>query len=370
MTTAAVEEQPAATDAGETPPIHLARCAECASGVQFSTLPSGHGFVTHGTDQTFGVGEHGRPLCPNGHGEMAIADDSLKPAAEAFADAAEQLAAADGRTDPVQRSLPGVIPAFNFQGCYLELEGQALLVESRRKTYEDDARVAKESKKAWDDAEEKFTKMALEFRRRRQAKDPSDEGPSFAKATPARVCTYDAQRSESDDPCPICDDAVARDVLVSVFGNPDTLAPADAQAHVDEVKTLLAWVDVDLVRQALESVDTYVDHATIAAWSTGERQAVSAWADAAFDRANGKDVELPIRPTVLGKPHIPEKAQLDEPQRCSICDVVLAPATAEGDKYQETDYVGTDCPGKAVAHHYPETGKKKATKKPPTKAKK
>src|SRR5207237_423641 len=95
----------------------------------------------------------------------------------------------------------------------------------------------------------------------------------------------------------------------------------------------------------------------------GERESVGAWADAAFDRANGADVELPIRPTVLGKPHIPEDpTSADGMQRCSICEAKLP--RAEGSYlYQVTDYIGTDCSGKAVEHRYPETSKSKKAAK-------
>jgi hypothetical protein len=126
------EPEPETDEAVEIPdddPVHLAKCAECATAVRFRPNVTGTGFVLVDADPdaTFGVGEHGRPVCPNGHGEMSIADDQLKSATEAFTDAQGMLlrAEAEASSAPVQGDLPGIIPAFNFQGAYLELETKA-----------------------------------------------------------------------------------------------------------------------------------------------------------------------------------------------------------------------------------------------------
>jgi hypothetical protein len=79
MTTAILETQ-----------THLARCADCDFSVRYQPSSSGAGFTLLDSDAALGIGDNGRPVCPEGHGEMELADDRL-PAAEAIAHAAEQL---------------------------------------------------------------------------------------------------------------------------------------------------------------------------------------------------------------------------------------------------------------------------------------
>jgi hypothetical protein len=120
--TTAVAERPVEATAAERP-IHLAKCAECAQAVKFQPTASGASFLLVDADPeaTFGIGEHGRPMCPDGHGEMEIADDQLKPAAEAF----REVARTHGRaaaTPPVQRIAPGRVAPVQLRGRYAELD--------------------------------------------------------------------------------------------------------------------------------------------------------------------------------------------------------------------------------------------------------
>lgn len=364
MKTAAVEERPDVdADTPSEKPVHLAKCAECAAAVKFRVSASGAGFllVDAAPDASFGIGPNRLPLCPEGHGEMSIADETLKPVAEAVQEVLERQAS-DG---PVQRTLPGCVPAFNFMGCYLELEKQAVLVESLRKEYEDDARVAKDSKKHWDDAEAKFTHMALEFRRRRQAKeDGSDEAAAPPTTRPA--CAWEAKHVGKT--CPLCSGETVGIVVLAHLGDATQLAPTDASGHVDDVEKLLLGLEIEETRDALENVDTYITDEVIGSWSAGERAAVRAWADATLDKTNNvPDVVMPDRPKVLGKPHVPAKPVDGEHQVCTLCEVVIhAASDEENDPYRVTDYVGVDCAGKPakVGHTYPKK------KKPAAKAKK
>jgi hypothetical protein len=228
-------------------PVHLAKCAECATAVKFRPNVTGTGFflVDADPDVTFGVGEHGRPVCPNGHGEMAIADDQLKPVAEAFADAQTMLLAAEADARggaPVQGDLPGIIPPFNYQGCYLELEAKAAEVDALHDEYIDAKEVAADAKKAWDKAAELYTKMALEFRRRRQSK--GDDSPSLAEPTSrALACTWD--KAHPDEACPFCDTTLTieqRAAIVRVIG--EEILPTEANGHADQVVTYRTKLDV------------------------------------------------------------------------------------------------------------------------------
>jgi ferredoxin-like protein FixX len=74
--------------------VHLARCTECGICVQL------------------GIGTNGRPVCPNGHGEMELADDRL-PIEQAMEQVAEKL------TEP--QRLPYPSPPFNYEGALHEI---------------------------------------------------------------------------------------------------------------------------------------------------------------------------------------------------------------------------------------------------------
>jgi hypothetical protein len=183
-------------------------------------------------------------------------------------------------------------------------------------------------------------------------------------------CTWDVLHP--DEPCVLCSDETAPFVVERILNGPPQ-APTDAQGHVEEVERYLAGLEVEETINQLENIDTFVDARVVAEWSPEDRKAVVLWADWQEDRANGVPVPTgdtgealtaPPRPAVLGKPHIPAEVRDPEaPQVCSICEKPL-PKLGDVDRYEITDFVGTDCSGKAPApeHHYPETGKKKPAK--------
>lgn len=340
-------------------PAHLAKCAECSAAVKFRPNVTGTGFflVDADPDATFGVGEHGRPVCPNGHGEMSIADDQLKPVPEAFADAQAMLLKAEG--EAVQAALPGVFPAFNFEAVFKEIVEQAQRVERLKANYDDAKAEATEAKKSLDKAAELLMKMTLEFERRRKEKPETETASEPAPAPVERTpCIWELAHEGA--PCPICakrlsDATIFR--ILSVFE-----AAPDAQAHAEDVETLLAGLQVEEIVTALDALDIYVEAGTIAEWSAEDRTAVAAWANLEFDRRHEvPDVVVPERPAVLGKPHVPADAVPGAPQVCTLCDVVLARGTEDNPHYKPTDLIGVDCPGKpnAEPHRYP----KKAAKK-------
>lgn len=352
-------------------PVHLAKCAECATAVKFRSNVTGTGFflVDADPDAVFGVGEHGRPVCPNGHGEMAIADDALKPVPEAFADAQTMLqrAEADASGKPVQGDLPGILPLFNYQGCYLELEEKAAEVNALHEEYLEAKEAATDAKKAWDKAAELYTKMALEFRRRRQAKGDVSDAPTLADPpSRALLCTWD--QAHPDDACPLC--AVStfadRDAIVTLIG--EEILPKESNGHADQVVTYRTRADVAATADALDGVLYDVHDATIAEWTPEQRAEVRAW-------STGPDNSWEQAPTVLGRPHIAAKADDGATvQACSECGAVLR-TWNEGDGsivwLPTCARVGTDCAGAQAEpeHHYPEKKPKakraKATEEKP-----
>jgi hypothetical protein len=114
-------------------------------------------------------------------------------------------------------------------------------------------------------------------------------------------------------------------------------------------------LEVEDAVDGLEGVNVYIDRDVVMAWSVQDRDAVTAWAKATYEKAQGSIlVDVPERPKVLGKPHIPAKAVPDEHQVCSLCEVVIHAASDTVEPFKETDYVGVDCKGKPDAgHRYP-----------------
>lgn len=373
-------EEPAVSEPVHIPeerPVHLARCGdpECAIAVKFKPSASGASFILVDADPeaSFGVGENGRPVCPNGHGEMTIADDALKPAAEAFAEAQQQLDAAAPR-------LPFPVPAFNYEGVLHALLTKRHEIAGFEKKVEDRKEALKRAKDELDDANTQLGRMLDQFerdeqdrkheqeRRARQAEGGHPDGTTLVR------CEW--ERQHAGEKCPLCGGDANAFVVKAILGDPEKLAAQDAVAHLEDVERFLTGLEVDETREALGIIDAYIDAAAIAEWTPEDRKAVTLWADYQFDLANANEIapettaNPPTRPTILGKPHIPAPQIGDGLQRCSICDEVLR-REPDTDPYQVTDLVDTDCSGKApeATHHYPVTSKKKPAAKAAAKKK-
>jgi hypothetical protein len=344
----------AAAEAGATErPIHEARCRECGGGVAYYLTESGNGIIVrdtrgYGMDQSFGISGNSIPICPiDGHGEMELSDEQL-PAEEAFALAQEKLAAAAGHAQ--QPSLPGVVMPFNFQGAYLELEEKAVEVDRLHAEYKAAAEEAKDAKKAWDKAAELYTRMALELRRRRKAKEgePASDllDASEREQTNLVACLFE-QRNQGQA-CPIC--------------RSDDLKPEaarDSEAHLEEVAEVLDVRSATEVSDALEFIDILVPILTIRGWDQEQRAAVLEWA------THGDSSQpRPERPKVLGTGHVASKPVDGEPQACTQCDAVLTAVPEDGSDpnyYGEGLIVGVDCAGRAKTdgQRYPKRGRRK-----------
>jgi hypothetical protein len=336
------------------PPTHRVVCmAEgCGAAVTYRPTILGGGFfvlerVGMDLEASLGIGLNGRPICPvEGHGEMTLADEQL-PAVEAFAQVAEKLDA------PVQGDLPGVFPAFNYQGCYLELEEKAAEVNALHEEYLEAKEAATDAKKAWDKAAELYTKMALEFRRRRQAK--GDLGPTQADP-PARalVCVWD--KAHPDEACPLCQGMTKPESIedwneiANFFG--EEILPKDAQGHIDQALRYKTMLDIHATLSALDEVVYGITESVVYGWSPEDRREVRDWADAGANRA-----EIP---TVLGCPHV--AAEVDDGakvQACATCGGVLKQLDADDETYPAAALVRTDCAGpEQDGHRYPERTKK------------
>lgn len=322
------EPIPSATDVVP----HVARCRTCDVGAKYYLTVSGAGLVVldlYGlaVDTPLGIGEGGAPVCPNGHGEMELADDTL-PAGEAFEMVRKQLQGGD--LEPLQGTLPGIVPPFNYQGAYLELEAMAVECDRLRIDHEDKAGEAKKAKKRLDEASELYTKAAIEFRRRRREK--VETGSPIADLDGDR-CTF--EQLHPDQLCPICK---PQDPSAEMAG----FAPPTAAAHVQEAEDWLVKRSVQEVVDAIHAQAMVVSTETVLGWSPEERAGIIAWSTAIVEGTEPR----PERPEILGKMHVAGVAIIDEPQTCTQCDAVLSEADGPSLRYEAGTLVGVDCKGK------------------------
>lgn len=323
-------------------PIHVATC-HCGATVTYQPTSSGNGFMILGrsgvdAEANFGVGPNGIPVCPvDGHGEMTLADEQM-PAHEAITEAAEML------KDAEQASLPGVFPAFNFQGAYLELEQQALQVDRLAREHKEDAETARDSKKRWEKAADLFTKMAVEFNRRRREKAEPIAEPEPENAGGALVECLFAER-HFGAPCPLCDG--------STLGlEPSEIMPRDSESHVEQAVQMLDTRDANDLTEELEEAGIVIQGRIVKTWSKDQREQVRAWLLTRSD----------LRPPVLGTGHIAAEVEAGaQVQACKECGAVLLQINDGDEPYQPGILVGTDCDGAGQA--YPKTSRKKGGRK-------
>jgi hypothetical protein len=222
------------------------------------------------------------------------------------------------------------------------------------------------SKKRWDDAEALLTSMAVDYGRRMRAKDAgfTEEAP----ASDRPPCTWEAKHPTLRV-CPICSGVTVAEVIERLIGT--DVPPPDAAAHEASVDALLLGMEFEEVEDALSGIDTVIPIDVIKGWTETERAAVLVYVHKSIDHASGiPGTVVTERPGILGKPHIPASALPGEHQVCSLCEVVIKPASEiETDgPYHLNLLIGVDCAGKPnVGNRYP---KSKGSKKPAAKAKK
>jgi hypothetical protein len=181
-------------------PIHLARCVECGHSVSFRPNSRGNGFFLVGTDALYGIGAFGRPVCPDGHGEMEIADDRL-PIEQAIAQTAERI-------DATTQRLPFPSPPFNYEGVLHALCEKRHTIAALEKRVEDRRDLLKKAKDDLDEANAELGKMLDQFERDEQdrlaeiARREAAAAAGHPEDTTLVRCAW--EQAHPDEQCPVC----------------------------------------------------------------------------------------------------------------------------------------------------------------------
>lgn len=336
MNTETVETEPEIQleDEHDDPIVHRAICAQCRQGVTFKPTASGSGFIvighTYSDVETFGIGPSGYPMCPE-HGEMTLADETL-PVADAFAKVNGEL---------LQQSLPGVFPAFNYQGAWEDVVAK-VKERDRLKVEEDDAHEEyKEAKKAREKCDEVINKMITEYERRRREKQspaPSEDSPNLVR------CYW--EQIHVGETCPVCTSDTLS--IEPRFG------ASESEQHAAEVSAYIVESQIQRTIDLLQGLDFIVVRETVLDWTTDDLADVQQWADAAA----GKELRERFQdlPKALGRPHViagwirSEEAPGDTYVECEECGARLfSHKTGDGEDlphYPAGTRIGTDCTGK------------------------
>lgn len=269
-TTAAETVSPTQAETGELP-IHRGKCVQtgCPIGATYRPTASGAGFQILETfgcppDTAFGSGEHGRPVCPKGHGELTIADDLLS-AAEAITAAAERVNAS-ARKDP---RLPFPAPEFNAAGVWHSIVGKRHKVKELEREFERADERRKKAKAALDDANTELGQMIDDFEEREAERQFEIERRAAAAAaghpedTTLVRCLY--ERQHEGQTCPLCSGA-------ATFVRGKAIAARNDDRHVEQVAAFLEDLELETLIEALAEVaGIVVVHNAVRDWTAEQR---------------------------------------------------------------------------------------------------
>jgi hypothetical protein len=250
------------TETVEERPVHMARCADCDHAVRFRPNSSGTGFFLVGTEELYGVGALGRPVCPNGHGEMELADDRL-PIEQAMEQAAEKLA------EP--QRLPYPSPPFNYEGALheiFEMEQANAILEAK---FNDADERRKKAKAALDDGRSKLSALIGTLQEREQdrlheiARREAAKAAGHPEETNLVRCAW--EEAHPDETCPMCSEGM------------NGATARDSAMHVDEVDRHLYLAETAEIIELAKDAGIRLSADTVNGWSVEDRAAVKAWAE-------------------------------------------------------------------------------------------
>jgi hypothetical protein len=331
--------------------VHLARCADCDFSVRYQSLRAAPGSPAR-QRRALGIGDNGRPVCPNGHGEMELADDRL-PIEQAMQQVAEQL------TEP--QRLPFPSPPFNYEGALheiFEMEKENAILESK---FNDADERRKKAKAALDDGRSKLSALIGTLQEREQdrlheiARREAAKAAGHPEETNLVRCAW--EQAHPQDDCPICrfpDEAARYDLG-------DTAR--DSSLHVDAVERLEYLQDTEAIVALVQDAGIRLAAPTVNGWSVEDRAAVMFWAEHVPEDNNP-------RPAILGTAHVAadfttsEAVPGDTFQSCTECGARLLTNKTGDDEgasfepYPAGTLVGTDCAGAKEPARYAKRGKR------------
>jgi hypothetical protein len=342
------------TETVEERPVHMARCADCDHAVRFRPNSSGTGFFLVGTEELYGVGALGRPVCPNGHGEMELADDRL-PIEQAIEQVAEQL------TEP--QRLPFPSPPFNYEGALheiFEMEQSNALLESK---FNDADERRKKAKAALDDGRSKLSALIGTLQEREQdrlheiARREAAKAAGHPEETNLVRCAW--EQAHPDETCPLCGSPASAEH----YKLGDTAR--DSSLHVEAVERLIYLQETDVIVALVDYMGIVLSVETVNGWSVEDRAAVKEWAEAPVD-------QKPERPAILGTAHVASEVITSEAvpgdtfQQCRECGArIWSVKTGEDPDetlatagYPSGTLVGVDCAGAKEPARYAKRGKR------------
>jgi hypothetical protein len=331
--------------------VHLARCASCDYSVRYRPLASFGGFtLADETDLLLGIGDNGRPVCPNGHGEMELADDRL-PIDQAMEHVNEKLA------EP--QRLPYPSPPFNYEGALheiFEMEQANAILEAK---FNDADERRKKAKTALDDGRSKLSALIGTLQEREQdrlhevARREAAAAAGHPEETNLVRCAW--EQAHPDEYCPLCSSPAEAEH----YKLTDTAR--DSSLHLEAVDRLLYLQDTDSIIALMDHLGIVLSVDVVNGWSVEDRAAVKAWAEMPIE-AQG------ARPAILGTAHVAadpiesESTGGDTYQCCTECGArILSVKTGSGeplDPYPGGTLVGTDCAGAKEPARYAKRGKR------------
>jgi hypothetical protein len=342
------------TETVEERPVHMARCADCDHAVRFRPNSSGTGFFLVGTEELYGVGALGRPVCPNGHGEMELADDRL-PIEQAMEQVAEKL------TEP--QRLPFPSPPFNYEGALheiFEMEKENAILESK---FNDADERRKKAKAALDDGRSKLSALIGTLQEREQdrlheiARREAAKAAGHPEETNLVRCAW--EEAHPDETCPMCSEGM------------NGATARDSAMHVDEVDRHLYLAETAEIIELAKDAGIRLSADTVNGWSVEDRAAVAAWAEVKNGLNDAPKIGN-VRPAILGTAHVAadyttsEAVPGDTFQSCTECGARLLTYKTGDDEgaafepYPAGTLVGTDCAGAKEPARYAKRGKRKA----------
>ncbi|HXG70573.1 MAG TPA: hypothetical protein VNJ04_08175 [Gemmatimonadaceae bacterium] len=340
-------------------PIHRGTCAHtaCAIGVTYRPTASGTGFQVLEVfgcppDTAFGAGDHGRPLCPHGHGELTIADDLL-PAHEAITDAATRAAASDTGA----RRLPFPAPPFNAEGALHTIQEKRHEIKGLERDFEKADERRKKAKAALDEANTALGQIIDDFEDRELERRHEIERREAAAAaghpedTTLVRCAFEALVDGAT--CPLCTGGVT-------FVRGKAIAPRASDRHAEQGVEFLDDLEHEALIEALaEAAAIVVVPTAVRAWTAEQRFEVSRYLDQRREGATSL-----TRPSVFATAHLAaaaaDGATVQACRECGATLLVFGQTDEDPQPYAPGTLVGADCTAAEIEpHRYPTPATKK-----------